>query len=149
MRAEIKARKHHDKALADGLAAAEARAASELAAQAQKCEAAMAALEKKSEGLSQGQQQLATKQTELAGSCQALDKVCLYVCKCCTPARHVWLHVCCSGLSMPPSHYHPAIGLLHSIYNCTHVWSMYVVIQLCCRIPKRLQASWTARRCQA
>jgi hypothetical protein len=75
LKAEIKARKHHDKALADGMAAAEAKAAAELAALAQKCEAAVAALEKKSEGLAYGQQQLAGKQSELAGNCQALDKV--------------------------------------------------------------------------
>jgi hypothetical protein len=83
LKAEIKARKHHDKALADGLAAAEAKAARELAALAEKCEAAVAGLEKKSEGLAQGQQQLARKQTELAGSCQELDKVCACFCKCC------------------------------------------------------------------
>jgi hypothetical protein len=75
LKAEIKARKHHDKALADGLAAAEAKAAAELAALAQKCEVAMAGIEKKSEGLALGQQQLGQKQAELSGSCQALDKV--------------------------------------------------------------------------
>jgi hypothetical protein len=75
LKAEIKARKHHDKALADGLAAAEAKAAAELAALAQKCDAAMAGLEKKSEGLTLNQQQLGQKQVELAGSCQVLDKV--------------------------------------------------------------------------
>lgn len=72
---EIKARKAREKALADSLTAAAAAAAADVAALAAKSEASLVQLTKKSEGLAGQQEHMQERQQQLAGTCDALQRV--------------------------------------------------------------------------
>lgn len=87
LKAEIKARKNHDKVLGDALAAATAGASVDLSAVAQKCEAAVAAVDKKCEVLREGQQNMHAKQEKMAADHAALAKVGFQQVDCIKPSR--------------------------------------------------------------